>query len=221
MGVLFQVISNDSIPSSTGDADRVLQLLSTCHNLLEVKTVLACQTNITSRDVFLAGLHACCSEQGRFFDSHLFYLVHMIDFTLHQVELTLSVRCIIELMPLIQRSVFYWLITLLERTTNLLSICAETLSEGCDVELMETFLLYCIDHKVFLFMPEIPSFRANPSFEEMHEQVSASHSRIDLDSFYCIPDTYTEVTVITDRTSVWNNPWNRVMYFCLIETEYP
>ena len=211
MGVLFQFISNDPIPSSTGDADLVLRLLSTCHNRWEVETVLACQSNMTSRDLFLAGLQVCSSEQGQFFDSHLFYLVHQIDFTLHQVELSLSIRCVLELMPLSQRSAFYWLITLLEHTKSLLCVCAEILSEGSDVELMETFLMYCIDHKTFLFMPMIPSFSLNLSFEEMHEQASTCYSRIDLDSFYNIPDTYTETTVITDKKSVWNSPWNRVV----------
>ena len=210
VGVLFQFISNDSIPLSTGNADLVLRLLSTCHNRWEVETVLACQSNVTSRDVFLAGLQACSSEQGQFFDSYLFYLVHQIDFTLHQVELNRSIRCVLELMPLSQRSAFYWLITLLEHTKSLLSVCAETLSEGSDVELMETFLIFCVDHKAFLFMPTIPSCSMNLSFEELHLQESTRYSRIDLDSFYNIPDTYTETTVITDKTSVWNSPWNRV-----------
>ena len=89
-------------------------------------------------------------------------------------------------------------------------MCAETLSEGSDVELMETFLIFCVDHKAFLFMPTIPSFSMNLSFEELHLQESTRYSRIDLDSFYNIPDTYTETTVITDKTSVWNSPWNRV-----------
>lgn len=215
VGILFQTVSHDSISSSMGNIDLVLQLLSTCHTRCEVETVLASQSIVTSRDLFLAGLQACSPEQGPFFDSHLFYLLHHIDFSLDKVELILSIRCVLDLMTMDQRAAFYWMITILEHTSNLISVCADALSGGTDVELMETFLVYCIHHKSFLFMPALSSsFSLNLSFEEMHRQagtINGQNQSINLDSYYHIPDTYTEVKVTVDRKSVWNNPWNNVV----------